>query len=216
LFEMLTGKQVFTGETVSDTLASVLAREPAWKSLPPSLHPRIRFLLERCLEKEPQNRYGSISDARERFRKLADSSGVLRSRLRQRNLERLRAILPWLAAAVVLAATIAGLAVWKLRTPEPRQVIRLDYELPEGQQFGGLPLGSLAVSPDGKQFVYSTTKGLYLRSVDELTAKLIVGTEGSTGQPFFSPDGKCGCVRFRNGSEVEEDLHQRWRDSSFV
>ena len=51
-------------------------------------------------------------------------------------------------------------------------------------------IAALAVSPDGKQFVYSTTKGLYLRSVDELAAKLIAGTEGNTQQPFFSPDGK--------------------------
>jgi serine/threonine protein kinase len=64
LFEMLTGRQVFTGETVSDILASVLAREPAWKSLPPNLNPRIRFALERCLKKEPKNRYSGISDAR--------------------------------------------------------------------------------------------------------------------------------------------------------
>ena len=48
----------------------------------------------------------------------------------------------------------------------------------------------IAVSPDGRQIVYSTPKGLYLRSVDELTAKPIVGTEGDTQQPFFSPDGK--------------------------
>ena len=192
LFEMLTGRQLFTGETVSETLASVLKSEPEWKQLPPNLHPRIRFLLERCLEKEPQNRYGRINDARVEIQKaLADSSGVFVQPVTAAEpRRRLRAILPWLAAAVVLAAIIAGLAVWKPRTPEPRQVIRLDYELPEGQQFGGLPLASLAVSPDGKQIVYSTTKGLYLRSVDELTAKLIVGTEASTGQPFFSPDGK--------------------------
>jgi serine/threonine-protein kinase len=68
--------------------------------------------------------------------------------------------------------------------------MRFDYELPEGQQFGNLSLPVLAVSPDGKQFVYSTSKGLYLRSMDELTAKLIAGTEGAIRQPFFSPDGK--------------------------
>ena len=55
LFEMLAGRQIFSGDTVSDTLASVLAREPEWKQLPPDLHPRIRLLLERCLKKEPKN-----------------------------------------------------------------------------------------------------------------------------------------------------------------
>jgi eukaryotic-like serine/threonine-protein kinase len=73
---------------------------------------------------------------------------------------------------------------------EPHSVMRFYYELPEGQQFSGLIVSAIAVSPDGKQFVYSTPQGLYLHSVDELSAKLIAGTEGYTEQPFFSPDGK--------------------------
>ena len=63
LFEMLAGKQVFTGDTVSDTLASVLAREPEYQSLPQNLHPRIRLLLERCLKKESKDRYSGIHES---------------------------------------------------------------------------------------------------------------------------------------------------------
>ena len=85
---------------------------------------------------------------------------------------------------------IGGAAVWKFKQAEPPQVMRFDYELPEGQEFSEINYLNLAVSPDGKQFVYSTPKGLYLRSMDDLTAKLISGTEGNTSQPFFSPDGK--------------------------
>jgi hypothetical protein len=104
----------------------------------------------------------------------------------------LRTILPWVAATAILSIIIAGLAVWKFKPTEPRQVVRFEYDLPEGQQFSFIDMApsTLAVSPDGKQFVYSTTNGLYLRSVDELTAKLIAGTEGYLQQPFFSPDGK--------------------------
>jgi serine/threonine protein kinase len=192
-FEMLTGKQLFTGETVSDTLASVLAREPAWQSLPPNLHSRIRFLLERCLEKEAKDRYSGINDARVEIQKvLAEPGGVLMYPGAASEPQRkLRTILPWAASTLILGLIIAGLAVWNLRTPEPRQVMRFDYELPEDQEFSTFGGDSnLAVSPDGKQFVYSTPEGLYLRSVDELTAKLIAGTEGSVLQPFFSPDGK--------------------------
>src|SRR5512147_1824305 len=58
LFEMLTGRATFEGHTVSDVLASVIKSEPQWKRLPLNLHPRIRLLLERCLEKEHKNRYG--------------------------------------------------------------------------------------------------------------------------------------------------------------
>jgi serine/threonine protein kinase len=192
LFEMLTGRSLFAGDDVSQTLARVLEREPDFSVLPLDLHPRIRLLLERCLEKAARNRYGSINDARVDIEKaLADPSGVLVQAVARVDSRRmLRAILPWAAAALVLGLIIAGVAVWNLRTPESRPVMRFDYDLPEGQQLSSSGLPSLAVSPDGKQFVYSTTNGLYLRSADELTAKLIAGTEGGTQQPFFSPDGK--------------------------
>ncbi|HSW40288.1 MAG TPA: protein kinase, partial [Acidobacteriota bacterium] len=192
LFEMLTGRQLFSGETVSETLAAVLMREPDFSALPPNLHPRIRFLLERCLEKQAKDRYHDISDVRVDIQKvLADRSGVFAQPVTVvESRTRPRAIMPWAAATLVLGLIIAGVAVWNLRKPEPKQVMRFDYELPEGQQFTSLGLPVLAVSPDGKQFVYSTTNGLFIRSVNELTAKLVAGTEGPTSQPFFSPDGK--------------------------
>jgi eukaryotic-like serine/threonine-protein kinase len=192
LFEMLTGRQLFTGETVSETLAAVLMRNPEFSMLPSDLHPRIRLLLERCLEKDIKNRYSSIADARVDIQKaLTDQSGVLRQApIAEKLQSRWRLVLPWVAATLVLTAIVAGLAVWKLKPVEPRQVMRFEYSLPEGEQFSNLRDNCLAVSPDGRQFVYSTTRGLYLRSVDELTAKLIPGTEGSPSQSFFSPDGK--------------------------
>lgn len=191
LFEMLTGRTLFAGEDFTSTLARVLESQPDFSILTPNLHPRIRLLLERCLEKEARNRYSSISDARVDIQKvMTDPSSILvqpvvttESRMRLRN------ILLWVAASVIVTAIIAVVAVWKLMPHEPRQVMRFDYDLPEGQLLSR-GTGSLAVSPDGKKFVYSTTKGLYIRSVDDLTAKLIAGTEGNTDKPLFSPDGK--------------------------
>jgi eukaryotic-like serine/threonine-protein kinase len=191
LFEMLTGRQVFTGETVSDTLASVLAREPKWQSLPSNLHPRIRLLLERCLKKEPKDRYGVINDARVDIQEvLADPGGVFAQAPTAEAPAGLRRMLPWIAAALVLGAIIAGLAVWKLKPTEPRRVMRFEYDLPEGQQFADPSWPDLAVSPDGSQFVYATTKGLYLRSVDSLDSRHISGTDKDSAEPFFSPDGQ--------------------------
>jgi serine/threonine-protein kinase len=191
LYEMLTGHAAFNGKDVTDILASVIRSEPDWNKLPENLHWRIRESLERCLEKEAKDRYGVISDARVDIQKsLTDPKGALVQPVtRVEHRTRLRTLLPWLAATVVLTATIAGVAVWNLRKPEPRQVMRFDYELPEGQQFNGL-LPALAISPDGKHLAYTTLKGIYLRSMDELTAKLIPGTEENPQQPFFSPDGK--------------------------
>jgi Tol biopolymer transport system component len=192
LYEMLAGRVAFRGEDVSEILASVIKGDVKLDLLPANLHPRVREVITRCLQKDLKRRYSNITDARYEIEQaLADPSGVLVQPVTTVELRaRMRTILPWVAAALVLGAIIAGVAIWKLRTPEPSQVMRFDYELPEGQQFGSLSDYILAVSPDGKQFVYCTSKGLYLRSVNELTAKLIAGTEGSVSLPFFSPDGK--------------------------
>jgi eukaryotic-like serine/threonine-protein kinase len=188
LFEMLTGRGTFEGRTVTDVLASVIKSEPVWNRLPPNLLPRIRLLLERCLEKEAKNRCSSIGDARVDVQKaLAEPGGVFVPPVAGVEHRKALRIMPWIAAAVALAATIGGVALWTLRPSELRQVMRFEYELPEGQQLStdGIPVD---VSRDGKQVVYSTSKGLYLRAVDELTARLIV--EGEVQQPFFSPDGQ--------------------------
>jgi eukaryotic-like serine/threonine-protein kinase len=188
LYEMLTGHIAFQGEDVSEIFASVIKGDVKLDLLPANLHPRMREVITRCLQKDLKRRYHDIADARYDIEQsLPDPSGVLVSPVTTvEPRKKLQTILPWVAVAIVLTAIMAGAVVWKVRTPEPRQVIRFDYEPPGDQQFKG----SIAVSPNGKQFVYGANKGLYVRSVNELKAKFIVGTDGSTGQPFFSPDGK--------------------------
>jgi serine/threonine protein kinase len=188
LFEMITGRQLFKGETVSETLAAVLMKEPDFGLLPQNIHPRLRFVIERCLEKEPKNRYHEIADVRVEIQKvLADPAGVLvQSSAAVKPRKMLQLGLPRVAAIAILCLIVAGVAVYKLKPSEPRKVMRFDYELPEGQQF----TGSLAVSPDGSQMVYSTANGLYVRSVDALDARLITGTDRNSNGPVFSPDGK--------------------------
>ena len=156
------------------------------------LRKRLRFA---CLQKESKNRYHDIADIRLDLQEvLADPSGVFAQPITGAEPRaRLRTVLPWVAA-LVLMAVIAGVAVWKLKPPEPKRVIRFDYELPAGQQFNRNQIGKiqyrLAVSPDGSQFVYGTTEGLYLRSMNAPDARLIAGTDKASFQPFFSPDGQ--------------------------
>ena len=191
LFEMLTGRQIFSENTVSDTLASVLKSEPEWESLPQNLHPRIRLLLERCMEKEAKNRYHDIADARVDIQKvLADPSGVFsQPSLLVKPRKQLQLSIPRITAIVILCLIIAGVAGWLLKpapSPEPKSFVRFAYELPEDQQLsqfvGIIPL---AVSPDGSQFVYSTTEGLYIRYMSELNARLIPGTDKDALFPVF-------------------------------
>ncbi|MFC1839218.1 adenylate/guanylate cyclase domain-containing protein [Thermodesulfobacteriota bacterium] len=103
-----------------------------------------------------------------------------------------RQILPWVAAAVILTAIIVGVVIWNMRVPEPKQVVRFTYELPEDQQFSRSPLSSLAVSPDGNRFIYCTAEGIRIRSIAEFNSSLIPGTELAI-EPCFSPDGQWIC-----------------------
>lgn len=97
----------------------------------------------------------------------------------------------WIGTAVLITAIIVGVVIWNLRTPEPPRNTSFYYELPEGQQFNEPLAPDLAVSPDGRQFVYASTQGLYIRSIDELGARFIDGTDNDDIiSPFFSPDGK--------------------------
>ena len=189
LFEMITGRRLFAGETAPHVLASVLKTEPDWNSLPPNLHPRLRLLLERCLEKEVKDRYHDISDARVDIQKvLADPSGVLVQPVADVFQAKPRPLLRWIAVTAVASVIVAGVAGWYLKPSELGPVIRFYHVLPEGRTFTGTGRPVIAVSPDGSEFLYNTNEGLYLRSMDELDARLV--SEEDLRNPFFSPDGQ--------------------------
>ncbi len=102
-----------------------------------------------------------------------------------------------LGLAVLVAAVVAGLAVWNLKpmpTSPPEPVSRFTITLPPGQQLAGLENGpAVALSPDGTHLAYVATQNgtqqIYLRAMDSLQAKAVPGTEGAVS-PFFSPDGQ--------------------------
>jgi eukaryotic-like serine/threonine-protein kinase len=197
LYEMLAGCAAFQGEDVSEIFASVIKGDVKLDLLPANIHPRVHEILSRCLQKDLKKRYRDIGDVQlELEQVLADPGGVLaQPTATVDHRAKLRTVLPWLTAAIVFGAIIAGIAVWKLKPappPEPRRVIRFDYNLPDDQQFNISTISghTIAVSPDGSQFVYSTSKGLYLRSMDEPGARLVPGTDSNPQSPFFSPDGQ--------------------------
>ena len=201
LFEMLTGKKTWSGRTVTDVIAAIVARTPEWESLPPRLHSRIRVLLERCLEKEAKDRYQGIGDARVEIQKvLADPGGVSAPLETVAAPSRGRAI-AWATGAIVLAI-ITGLAAWNLRpSQQPGRVMQFAYTLPDGQSFQveGRPL--IAISPDGESFLYNSSQGLVLRSMGELEGRVIAGTAEQLANPIFSPDGQS--IAYFAGGELK-------------
>jgi Tol biopolymer transport system component len=201
LYEMLTGLPLFSGESVPHILAAVLQTEPDWKRLPKNLHPRLRQLLERCLEKKVRNRYHSIADVRVDIEKvLSDPQGVapradvpaggpVRSSTS-------RIAVP-VAAALVLGLLVAGLSVWTVMRPSVPSLARFDMT-PDGGLLVTQYSPSAVVSPDGRSIAYLAggrsnvgADELRLRRLDQLGSTALVETAGREyiASPFFSPDG---------------------------
>ena len=186
LYEMLTGRTTFDGRTASDVLAGVLRAEPDWNLLPPTLHPRLREVLERCLEKEAKNRWHDIADVRVDLEKLLKdpvAPVVEKARVEP------RPVLPWVVGTFVLTAAVVAMAVWNLKPSEPKAVTRFVHDLPKDQRLSGVGRMLVAIAPDGSRLVYVANDQLYLRNLDEAVAHPIAGTD-ETRNPFFSPDGE--------------------------
>ncbi len=195
LFEMLTARPTFRGDLVSDILASVLVREPEFAELPPTIAPRLRETLQRCLEKNPKRRWQAVGDLRvELERILANPNEGLAQAASVASTPRagVKAVLPYAAAAAI----VAGAGAWLLKpnpAPEPRPLVRFEFEVPQdaaNPAFRATGRPVLAFSPDGRHFAYNTPRGMFLRSMDTLTSRLIPGTEPGLTSPFFSPDGE--------------------------
>jgi Tol biopolymer transport system component len=198
LFEMLTGRMAFRGDTVSDTIARVLERDVDWAALPASCPPRIRELLRRCLQKDPGRRLRDIGDARLELEMLDDAATALADAARASD----RAPLPnpgiqmrggrLLAAGLVLVVATAALTVWVDRktareTPAGAPVTRLTSD-------AGLTTDP-AVSPDGRLVVYASDRAggdnldLWVQQIDGGTPLRLTSDPADEYEPSFSPDG---------------------------
>ncbi|MGD8818004.1 MAG: protein kinase [Acidobacteriota bacterium] len=196
LFEMLSGKRLFPGDTVSDVLASVLKSEPEWNHLPTDLPAAVHRLLRRCLAKDSADRLHHIADARLDIRDaLSDSSpdevavrvappaDTLRTRF-----------LPWTVAGVAILLAVATL--WfgdLLSTAESGPSLSLAVPFPPGTRMFDDQGGALAVSPSGGHLAVvlfqDGVRKIFLRALDEPGVVPLEGTEGAE-MPFFSPDGR--------------------------
>jgi serine/threonine-protein kinase len=187
-FELLTGRQTFDGETVTDCLSAVISREPDWSRLPLDTPESVRRVLRHCLAKDPRQRLHSIADARI---DLDDSAPVARTAIPV-PVQPSRARWVIAAGAVLLAA---ALAAWLLTGPRhaPQQLpisgaIPLQDDVSLDRTF---PL--LALTPDGRNVIYAAQRGpasgLYVRSLGSEQETLLPNTENAR-MPFVSPDGE--------------------------
>ena len=199
LWEMLTGNQLFVGNTLSDTLAGVLRDEPKLEALPHETPAAARRLVRRCLEKDVHERLSDAATARLELEDALAGRGDLEveaSAGTTATTPTWQRILPW---ALLAASALALVAVLMTRgAPEgsPQRQIRLKTELSTDPLFVRIG-SSVVLSPDGSRIAYvsegeNEVDTLYLRSLDQLDpVEIASGPTGSQPyHPFFSPDGQ--------------------------
>ncbi len=211
LYEMLSGRRAFAGDTISDTIAAILEREPDWTALPPALSPDVHRLVRRCLQKDPHHRIHDIADARVEIEEAL--AAPRRSGREASRSWKLRSWAIGLAAVVVLGLFIQG---WVRSDRQPTRVTSAPLRT--------VPLTSLpgrqrapTFSPDGNQiaFVWDGETGnddIYVQLVGAGTPLRLTTDPASDRNPAWSPDGRfVAFIRF--SATRERDVRRprpRW------
>jgi len=192
LYECLTGKRPFEGETVTETLAAILRGEPNWQALPPNVPLNIGLVLRHTLERDLNKRFRDASDARVLI-EAGESSPVVLQRESISMWRSLLRALPIGALFLILVSAATGIIVWRVKPfSEATSISRLSVSLPPGQRWWNqFPL--LALSPDGTNLAYVALQGgkrqIFLRRMNSFDVTPVSGTGQAIG-PFFSPDGR--------------------------
>ena len=186
LFEMLAGRPLFDGETISELLASVLKDEPRWNALPAETPLAIRRLLERCLERDPKRRLHDIADVLPDLDE-AERAGPPRPATDRRPI--------WFTLGGMLAGAAATALVFVVAGPRwrqaPQDLRSVSVLAPAGQPI--VPESAdAAIAPDGRAVVFAASANpaspvLYLRRLGNSTPQALPGTKGAF-QPFWAPD----------------------------
>jgi Tol biopolymer transport system component len=200
VFEMLSGRSPFDGETITDVLGAIVHKEPDWTKLPPDTPERLRRLLQRCLAKDAKQRLHNIADARLEIEDVlaARRSGVAHDEPAHRDRPPAglwpREVAAWSLAALSISALIviawlASTGRWfGPRAAEPAP-LRLSIVHTEGNE-----VIAAVISPDGRRVAYPARRAdgmpvIWIRDLTQSTPRALPGTEGGN-RPFWSPDSK--------------------------
>jgi Tol biopolymer transport system component len=201
LYEMLTGQQAFSGDTITDILGGIVRVDPEWGGLPPDTPPLLRLLLRQCLQKNRGARLHHIADARIQL-EAASAEGATVAATPASTAGEIKKRRPWvwIGATAVFAALIIAMAPFTIRylsqAQADRTVLRFWFSPPEKATYGNAAIAPFpAVSHNGKNIAFVAVQDgisrIWLRSLDSLEPKLLSGTEGAlTTFPFWSPDDR--------------------------
>ena len=202
-YEMVTGRTAFQGQNPASLIAAILDRNPPpLSNLHPLTPPILERVIERCLAKDPEERWQSARDLSQHLRWIAD--GVVTTSRAAAPSSRARP--GWAIASLV--AIVVGIFVWNSARPSdsaPASARRVEVALPDDQSLAAGTFPSLALTPDGTQLIVQTradgVSQLYRRPLDQFEARPIDGTEGAH-TPFTAPNGQW--VGFMANAELKK------------
>ena len=206
LYEMLCGRAAFAGDTLTDTLAAVVSREPEWTALPEGTTSTVRTVLTRCLEKDPKRRLRDIADIQLLLSGAFDTSksATVERGSGQMSARRLTIVA---ASSTLVAAGATAVAMWLWSpTAVPPRLSRL--VIPSTSSAAALLPNTgranraLTITPDGSAIVYigSNSTRLFVRALDALEP-LEIAAGQQLNVPFVSSDGRW--VGFADGSALK-------------
>jgi serine/threonine protein kinase len=205
LYEMLSGKKAFEGESISDTLATVMKLEPDWSALPRDVPASVQTLVRRCLTKDRKQRLRDIGEARIAIDNASKTSDLP-----------VAATVPhgrpvaWIfaTAAMVILAAVAVFGWWRATRNVEHSLLRFSDDLGNELYLSASEGPAIALSPDGLRLAYVSLSPdgrthLSLRILGSSKSIVLSGTEGAPATaPFFSPDSRW--IGFFSGQRLKK------------
>jgi serine/threonine protein kinase len=191
LYEMVTGRPAFRRQTISDTIAAILEREPEWDVVRIAAPASVRTLLKQCLAKDARRRLRDIADARIQIEEmLAEPPSEQVTGAPRKKWVPLSVALVLAVLAVAAGATAMWVATRTAPAPTPTQLTLSFTGEIKDVAITSVP----SPSPEGRQFVFigtseKGTTALWIRTIDSSEPRMLSGTEGAQ-TPIWSPDGR--------------------------